>query len=334
MASLIDESVIEQRDERLGLAIIICTYHRPELLRRTLASISRQSPPRLLDPAIYVVDNSDDGSAIQVVSEAAATCPFPIRWLEAHPANISVARNVGIRASDQPFVAFIDDDEVCEPDWLQAVSHAVHTSTHDVLFGRVIADFENPLLPTDAVRQLFSRNLDLAEGHALYAFGPEQNSAITLATCNSLFRRATTLTDESPFRDSFGVGGGEDYDLFCRLQVRGRSFGWLPAASVREFVPSERCDGYYLRRRFYAGGQAYAAAIAHNSPARRLARWMLRLKALAQAALLLAQFPIAAARGRRSFADYIYRWAGILGKLSFGETYPLYRRTESGQGNS
>ena len=316
-------------DDAIGLAIIICTYHRQDLLRAALASLRRQTLPNDLRPAVYVIDNSDDGSAATVVAEAASACPFPMHWLEAHPANISVARNAGINASDQPFVAFIDDDEICEAGWLQAVSHALHTTTHDVLFGRVIVDFENPDLPTKAVKQLFSREPALTDGHALYAFGPNKISSITLATCNSLFRRATTLTDETPFDDAFGVGGGEDYDLFCRLQRRGRSFGWLPAATVREFVPSARCEGRYLRRRFYAGGQAFAAAIARNSDAMRLTRWSVRLQAVAQGALLLTQLPLAAARGRESLADYGYRWAGVLGKLSFGEIYPLYRRAEN-----
>jgi succinoglycan biosynthesis protein ExoM len=175
---------------------------------------------------------------------------------------------------------------------------------------------------------LFSREPDLADGYPLFAFGPRKVSSISLATCNSIFRRATTLTDAIPFDAAFGVGGGEDYDLFCRLQRRGLSFGWLPAAVVREFVPDSRCEGRYLRRRFYAGGQAFAAAIARNSDAERSARWTVRLKAVAQGALLLAQLPVAAVRGRASFADYGYRWAGILGKLSFGGIYPLYRRAE------
>ena len=312
----------------IGLAVVICTFHRPELLRKTLDSLSRQAVPDDVRPAVYVVDNSDDGSAAGVVAAAAAASPFPVRWLEAHPANISVARNAGVRATDEAFVAFIDDDELCEPGWMQAVSRSLRTTPHDVLFGRVVADFENPDLPSDAIRQLFSRELDRADGHALYAFGPDKLASISLATCNSIFRRATTLTDDVPFDDSFGSGGGEDYDLFCRLQGRGRSFGWLPAATVREFVPAVRCDGRYLRRRFYAGGQAFAAAIARNSPQPELTRWIMRFKAVAQGALLLAQLPIAAVSGRGGMADYGYRWAGIFGKLSFGRIYPLYRRSE------
>ncbi|KIZ47619.1 MULTISPECIES: glycosyltransferase family 2 protein [Rhodopseudomonas] len=318
-----------RRHDPIGLAVIICTYHRPQLLRQTLDSLSRQTVPQDLRPSVYIVDNSDDGSAADVVAAAAAASALPMRWLAAHPANISVARNVGIGATDEAFVAFIDDDELCESGWFEAVAQALRATRHDVLFGRVIANFENPDLPSGAVRQLFARELDRADGHELYAFGPDKNASISLATCNSIFRRATTLTDDVPFDASFGVGGGEDYELFCRLQRRGRSFGWLPGAIVREYVPAARCEGRYLRRRFYAGGQAYAAAIARNSDNRQRTRWILRLKALAQGLLLLAQAPRAAISGRKGFADYFYRWAGILGKLSFGGIYPLYRRDES-----
>ncbi|NVN87192.1 MAG: glycosyltransferase [Rhodopseudomonas sp.] len=322
----LDDATSSRRRDGIGLAVIICTYHRPELLRETLDSLGRQTVPDDLRPTVYVVDNSDDGSAAAVVAAAAASNRLPMRWLEAHPANISVARNVGIGATDEPFVAFVDDDELCEAGWLEAVGRALRITAHDVLFGRVVANFENPDLPSDAVKQLFSRELDRADGHRLYAFGPDKLAAISLATCNSIFRRATTLTDEVPFDASFGVGGGEDYDLFCRLQRRGRSFGWLPAATVREFVPGARCEGRYLRRRFYAGGQAFAAAIARNSDNQQLTRWIVRWKAAAQGILLLLQLPKVLIRGGRSLDDYGYRWAGILGKLSFGGIYPLYRR--------
>ena len=70
--------------------------------------------------------------------------------------------------------------------------------------------------------------------------------------------------DAEIFDPAFGKGGGEDYDLFCRLQRRGRRFVWLPEAAAREFVPASRCERAYLRRRFYAGGQAFAAAMARG----------------------------------------------------------------------
>ena len=310
----------------IALAVVICTFRRPELLRAALASLQSQDIPAGASVTIYVVDNSDEGSAAPIFAAMQDGAAIPIVTVAAHPANISVARNAGIAASREPWLAFIDDDQACEPGWLAAVIAAARTTDKDALFGRVVGLFETPALASDAVRQLFSREIDADTGLELYAFGPQKIGRITLATNNSIFRRATTLTDAQPFEPSFGHGGGEDYDLFCRLQTRGRRFGWLPEAAVTEFVPESRCDDLYLRRRFYAGGQAFAAAMARASANPGRTRWILRLKAVAQMALLLAKSPALLTADAKRRADYGYRLAGILGKLSFGTIYPIYRQ--------
>ena len=312
-------------DTALELGIIICTYCRPELLRGCLRSVAAQRVPEGVTVRVYAVDNSDEGSAADVVQEVVAETGLDCRWMEAHPANISVARNAGIAASIEPYVVFLDDDEVCEAGWIAAIAAGLRTYPHDVFFGRVETDFEKPELASEAVEQLFSRRLDREAGFELAAFGPGKVAGITLATCNSIFRRATTLTEAAPFDVAFGHGGGEDYDLLCRLQRRGCRFGWLPDAVVREFVPAARCDGGYLRGRFYDGGQAYAAAIAGGSANVGLARWGLRARAVAQGVQLAAQLPVAIVKGGGALADYSYRWAGVLGKLSFGAIHPIYR---------
>lgn len=311
----------------LELAIIICSFRRPELLRAALRSVACQHVPERVKIRVYVVDNSDEGSAAGVVQDCVRETGLDCRWLEAHPANISVARNTGVAASKEPFVVFLDDDEACEAGWIAAIAAGLRAHPQDVFFGRVETDFEAPDRASNAVQQLFSRRLNKEPGFELMAFGPEKIPGITLATCNSIFRRATALNEAAPFDEAFGHGGGEDYDLFCRLQRRGCRFGWLPDAAVREFVPASRCEGGYLWKRFYAGGQAYAAAIAGGSANPGLARWGLRAKAVAQGVLLAAQFPVVLVQASGARADYGYRWAGVLGKLSFGAIHPLYRKT-------
>jgi len=313
-------------DASLELAVIICTYKREDLLSRALDSLIAQDMSPTLRPAVYVVDNSDDGGAARVVAAAAARSAFPVHWLEAHPPNISVARNAGVRASAEDHVAFIDDDETAEPGWFNAVETAFRAHSFDVMFGGVEPDFEAPERVTPAILTLFSRRLAEPAGFELYAFGQKKLSTLSLATNNSLYRRASTLGDAEPFDPAFGNCGGEDYDLFCRLQKRGRRFGWAPQAVVREFVPASRCDRRYLFRRFYAGGQAAAAILARNATARvDHARWMLRARALVQAGLLALYFPVALAKGRAALTDYVFRFAGVFGKLSLGGLYPLYR---------
>lgn len=319
--------------EAPSLAIVICTFKRPELLRLCLRSIAAQSAPDRPHGGVnvYVVDNSDEGDARPIVTQEALASPWPMVWMEAHPPNISVARNAGVRAGSEDFVAFVDDDQTLDQGWLAAVFRAVADNRADAWLGRVVGLFEAPERTTPAIWNLFSRDLTEDSGFELFAFGPGRSVGITLATNNCVFRRATCLDDAQVdgagvFDPSFGKGGGEDFDLFCRLQRRGRRFVWLAEATAREFVPASRCDRAYLRRRFYAGGQAFAEAMARGGSDPGLERWLIRGKAFIQAGLLTLGAPTALWNGGDARTDYVFRWAGVLGKLSFGETHPLYQQ--------
>lgn len=311
------------------LTIVICTYHREALLAQALASVARQELPSGLDASVIVVDNSDEGAAAAVVAEAARESPIPMRRLAAHPANIAVARNAGVAAAQGEWIAFLDDDQQAQPGWLVAVAEAIARFPHDVFFGAVEGVFETPEAAGPAARQLFSRALDAEAGREMFAMGSRKTPGVALATNNSVFRRAAMTVDDQVFDPAFGRGGGEDYDLLCRMQRRGARFAWAPAARAREFVPAARCEPAYLRRRFYAGGQAYAAAVAGASARPDAARWLLRAKAVAQAGLLIALAPLRAAQGQAALTEHSYLLAGALGKMSFGEIMPIYRRKDA-----
>lgn len=312
-----------------ALSIVICTFHRERLLQKALDSLARQTTPADFGVEIVVVDNSDTSSARATVEAHGATAPFPVHFVEAHPPNISAARNAGVAASSGDSIAFLDDDQETAEGWLLAAARALDEFPHDAFFGAVEPIFEAPARATGMARRLFSRWLEAPRGAELVAYGPEKTRDLALATNNSIFRRAALPHDGHVFDLAFGNGGGEDYDLICRMQREGRSFAWLPEARAREFVPETRCDAAYLRRRFYAGGQAYAAAVAKSSAHPRLSRWSIRAKAIAQLVLLAARMPIALARGGEALVDHLHVFAGALGKLSFSAIRPIYREAAS-----
>lgn len=307
----------------IDLSIVVCTYHRERLLAELLASVQGQEMPEGLRCEIIVVDNSDEGTARATV--AAMRGDVPARWIEAHPANISIARNAGVAASGTTWIAFVDDDQSLEPGWLAAFARAVRTWPHDVFFGLVQADFDAGCRPTPRARLLYARAPDLTPGADLFAIGPRKTAGIALATNNCALRRSALPSDAAPFDPSFGAGGGEDYDLFCRMQARGARFGWAPAMRAREFVPAHRCEARYLRRRFFAGGQAFAAAASRASARPHATRWIVRAKGAAQSAALAALYPLRAFQGAAALADHSFALAGALGKMSFGEIAPIYR---------
>lgn len=317
----------------VDLTFAICTHRRNALLQRALSSLIDADRPPDMKIEVVVVDNSDGQDAAPVISAAAkrargGAAPFVIRCVGAHPANISVARNAALEASNAPWLAFLDDDQHIARDWFVEARRAIRETSADALFGAIAPQFEDGAQPTHAAHNLFTRNLKAIEGSALYAFGPHKTLGAALATGNTLFRRSTALAHWR-FDPAFGLAGGEDFDLFCRLQSAGRRFAWRPSLRAFELVPAARCKPSYLRRRFYAGGQVYAAAIAGLSPMPQLARWRLRGRALAQALWLAPGAAAATLRGGAARDEASYVLAGVLGKLSLGSPHPLYREAHN-----
>lgn len=87
-------------------SIVLPTYNRPDLLRRAISSVCRQTFP---DFELIVVD---DGSTMSC-SSALPDPTDPRIQLIRNPSNIGVAgaRNIGIEAARGKYVSFLDDDD-------------------------------------------------------------------------------------------------------------------------------------------------------------------------------------------------------------------------------
>lgn len=308
----------------MRLSVVICTYERPALLTTLLQSLIAQRGAGNGGVEIVVVDNSDGETARAVVETLASDAPLPIRYLTAHPANISVARNAGCRGSRGEALAFLDDDQQAEPGWLDAVLDGLESLPHDVFFGPITPHFEDPGAVTPAARTLFTRAAAFEAGHDLFALDRPASQGFVLSTANSVFRRDSALPEPEPFDPHFGQCGGEDLHVLCRLARQGRRFGWLPEARATDFVPRHRCGTGYLVRRHFAGGQAYAATLIRTSARPLRDETVLIAKSLVQVGLL----PLTALAMRRREApgrSLAIRAAGIAGKLLWRRLYPLYR---------
>jgi glycosyltransferase involved in cell wall biosynthesis len=105
----------------VDISVIVPTYRRPDRLQRLLQALSEQT----LSPArwelVVVDDDSCDPEVDAVLAELDDSVPCRARAMRT-PANggPAVARNIGWRAADAPLIAFVDDDVVPEPKWLEA----------------------------------------------------------------------------------------------------------------------------------------------------------------------------------------------------------------------
>ncbi|HTG45263.1 MAG TPA: glycosyltransferase family 2 protein [Verrucomicrobiae bacterium] len=277
------------------ITVCICTFKRPGLLRKTVEGVLGQKTGDSFTFSIVVVDNDVARSAEATIAAIRGFSSTLISYDVEPVQNIALARNRAILHAESDFIAFIDDDEIPNHDWLHLLFLSLREYMVDGVLGPVLPAFEQK--PADWIRkgEFFDR--------------PRHESGFILPwtkcrTGNVLFKREI-LQGEEAFRREFG-SGGEDRDFFIRMIEHGRRFAWCDEAIVQEVVPSVRCNPSFMLRRALLRGKA---AVQHKNGMRDLAK-----SAFAVIAYLLA-LPIAALLGRHKAMKVLIRTCDHAGKL-------------------
>ncbi|HOW58746.1 MAG TPA: glycosyltransferase family 2 protein [Candidatus Omnitrophota bacterium] len=233
--------------QNISIAICICTYKRPEPLRRLLASLEGLAfiKNEIPDIAIVVVDNGPDPKVREICHSMEKTSPWKIFCLEESAPGIPHARNLALKWAEKKtdFVAFIDDDEEPSPHWLDELLLMQKKHTADVVAGPIVAKFE-----TSAPEWLIKGGFLQSPRH------PDGKPLTTAATNNVMIR--TKLLEEIDFRfdPCLAVSGGSDMSFFRRLFKVGYRGVWAANAIVYDWIPEERARLGWICRRFLRSG--------------------------------------------------------------------------------
>jgi succinoglycan biosynthesis protein ExoM len=207
----------------MRIAICICTCRRVQPLRQLLDTLSNFEFGALdtSETFFVVVDNRPDGRAQAVCERGAARLPCPLHFVEEPERGISFARNRAVStalAHGADFIAFIDDDDRPQPDWLVHLVSRQRTTGADLVLG--IWQLPDNLSIPESLRGFdFFKSRDLNATNR-WGFPP------WAGTCNLLIGRRVVerLGQAGPvFRPEFALTGGEDTDFFIRARVAGFS---------------------------------------------------------------------------------------------------------------
>ena len=271
------------------ISVCICTIKRPGLLTRTLKSLEGQRTGELFTYSVVVADNDAMESARPAVAAVSASTGLRVTYCVEPRQNIALARNKAIDNASGDWIAFIDDDEFAEPDWLLNLFNTCKKSSADGALGPVKPHFdvEPPQWVTRG--EFFVR--------------PAHDTGYKLRwdesrTGNVLFKKEILRDLEVPFREEFATAG-EDMDFFRRAIDTGRTFVWCSEAVAHEVVPSARCTRSYLLRRALLRGSNF-----HKHPAKRCQNIAKSLLAVPSYTLIL---PILIFCGQDTFLKYLIK---------------------------
>lgn len=110
------------------ISVIMLTYNREQFVSRAIESILAQT---YKDFEFIIIDNGSTDRSGQIADEYAAKDPR-IRVIHRQRGNIGSGRNTGMDAARGEYIAFIDDDDWAEPDFLEFLLRLIQESQADV----------------------------------------------------------------------------------------------------------------------------------------------------------------------------------------------------------
>jgi succinoglycan biosynthesis protein ExoM len=229
--------------------VCICTFRRPEILKRLLDALRCQDTEGRFSFSILVVDNDSAQSAEPTVKEFAEKANLQAKYCVEPRQNISLARNMAVHNATGDYLAFIDDDELPPCCWLLTLFKARERFNADGALGPVKPQFDNEP-PKWIVDGRFYERPSYPTGFVID--GPKGR------TGNVLLRRSVFEGMNSPFRPEFITG--EDQDFFRRMIAKGHVFIWCHEAVAYEIIPPVRWSRKFMLKRALLRG---AIALLH-----------------------------------------------------------------------
>ena len=212
----------------LEVSVVVPTYRRPAELRRCLAGLARQS----LSPAetIVVRRSGDEGTRLALEESPRP----PVRRVVVSKPGVLAAMEAGAAVAGSDIIAFIDDDAVPRPEWLQQLVRHFDDPEIGGVGGRDLIAGEHA--PTGAALEvgMITRWGKLIGNHHLASGAPRE--VMVLKAVGVAFRRHALALP----RGLKGEGAQVHFEVGMSLSARRR--GWRlvydPTALVDHEVAS------------------------------------------------------------------------------------------------
>ena len=238
----------------MKLDVVVPTYNRSQLLRRTISSLLNAPRPEGLDVTIIIVDNNSKDDTELAVRAIPQPADRRLTYIKETNQGLSHARNGGIRAGTGDIIGFLDDDEEIGEDWFRVVAREFANDSTDFIGGPYLANWAAPApswLPPG-----YHAVIGVIDPKPRAPFGG--NFTGILMGGNAVIRRRAF--DQVGFyspklgRSGKGLLTDEDAEMYRRLQAAGLRGMYTPDLVIYHHIPADRLTRKYHRRWCYWRG--------------------------------------------------------------------------------
>lgn len=220
------------------------TLNRPKMLEDTLKSFLGLTVPEGYHLHLLVADNDPEKSAEEAVMNISSKLKFPCSYIVEERRGIVYMRNTIIDKAESlgaDLLAFIDDDEEVEANWLEIMLENKAKFEANVVVGRVArilpADtpkwilkgkfFERPSIKTGTVRKAASTS------NVIFDFD---------LLCKEMGLR---------FHPALNLAGSSDTFMFTEATEKGAKIIWVNDDLIKESIPKSRMTVKWLLERAF-----------------------------------------------------------------------------------
>ena len=231
------------------ISVIICTYNRRDFILKALESLLHQTLSKEQFEVIVVNNNSPDDTEALVMNYIEKHPDIHILYKMENQQGASFARNTGAAMASAGLLAFMDDDAVAEPDFLEKILTFFHKYPSAAgLGGRIIPRYipAEPKWMSYFVSSLVG-NFDYSNSTTEFKPGKYPLESNMVVTKQDFFAVGGFNTALPGVKGNLRIGG-EGKDFFLKLQGLGRTIYYDPNVIVHHVVEVEKLDSEYMYR--------------------------------------------------------------------------------------
>jgi glycosyltransferase involved in cell wall biosynthesis len=235
----------------IKISAIVCTYNGEKVLEKAIQSLLRQTLNKK-NYEILVVDNGSTDGTRNIIRQFQSE--DNLRYIFEPELGLSKARNTGWQMAQGEFVAYLDDDAIACPKWLERILNTFRAVPEaGVIGGRVNPIWEAPR-PT-WLSDTMLIGLSVINWSEEPTFLNEGQSLLggNVAYLRRLLKKTGGFSPELGRKGNCLLSNEENL-LIMKIKEMGFKEYYHPGISIEHLVPADKLRKDWFEKRYYWQG--------------------------------------------------------------------------------